>query len=349
MNTILVTGCCGFIGSHFLRLLMTETEWRVVNLDSLTYAGNPDNVKDIEEGRRYRFVKGDIGDRALINDLFQEEQPSIVVNFAAESHVDRSILDASPFLATNIVGVQVLLEASSRHQVERFVQISTDEVYGDVEGKEAMDEISPLVPSSPYSASKAAADLLCLAYQRTHGVPVLITRSSNNYGSFQFPEKLIPLMIRNALLGKTLPVYGDGAQKREWLHVADNVRAILCVVEEGEPGAIYNVGSGKEHTNLDIVRLICQLVAEETGTGPEAALARIQLVSDRPGHDRRYALNSRKINEELGWTPAMPFETGMRQTVRWYLENQELVDRVISGEYRNYYEAVYSNAWGQSS
>ncbi len=349
MKTILVTGGCGFIGSHFVRLLLRRTAWRVVNLDTLTYAGNLENLEDVEEGTRYRFVKGDIADRALVDALFQEENPSAVVNFAAESHVDRSILDASPFLQTNVIGSQVLMEKCRYHSVERFVQVSTDEVYGDADGKEPFSEGSPLIPSSPYAASKAAADLLCLAYRRTYGLPILIVRSSNNYGPYQFPEKLIPLMIRNALNGEELPVYGDGLQRREWLYVEDNCGAILTVLERGTPSSVYNVGAAEEHTNLEIVHAICRLVADEAGLDQDRLLKRLRFVPDRPGHDRRYALKTQMICEELGWSPVVPLETGLRQTVRWYLEHQDWVNRVISGEYRKYYDAVYVHAWSQPS
>ena len=349
MNNVLVTGGCGFIGSHFVRLLLTRTAWRVINLDKLTYAGNLDNVQDIQAGTRYRFVKGDIGDRALVDELFQQEHPWVVINFAAESHVDRSILDPGPFLETNVVGVQILLEASRRYGVERFVHISTDEVYGDAAGIEPRSEESPLAPSSPYAASKAAGDLLCLASQRTYGVPLLIMRSSNNYGPFQFPEKLIPLTIRNALLGEDLPVYGDGLQSREWLYVEDNVEAILSALEKGRTGAIYNVSSGAELTNLEVVRAVCTLLAEEAGLDLDALLERLRFVADRPGHDRRYALQTQRIREELGWYPAVAFAPGLRQTVRWYLEHQDWVQRVTSGAYQTYYDSVYVHAWRQST
>lgn len=349
MKTVLVTGGCGFIGSHFIRMLLGQKEWRVVNLDKLTYAGNLENLADIERGASYRFVKGDIADRTLVDKLFHEEKPWAVVNFAAESHVDRSILDPSPFLHTNVIGVQVLLQASQRHGVERFMQISTDEVYGDADGKEPFIEKSPLTPGSPYSASKAAADLLCLAYRRTHGVPILITRSSNNYGPSQFPEKLIPLMIRNALSGEGLPVYGDGLQQRDWLYVDDNCRAILAVLEGGKPGSIYNVGADKERSNLDVVRALCLILSEEARLDLDTLLERIQFVADRPGHDRRYAVDTTKIHEECGWAAQISFETGLRSTVRWYLHHEDWVNRITSGEYQAYYEAVYSRAWGQSS
>lgn len=349
MTTVLVTGGCGFIGSHFVRRLLAKTSWRVVNLDNLTYAGNLENLKDVEDEERLRFVKGDIGDRTLVDALFQAEQPWAVVNFAAESHVDRSILDASPFLGTNVMGVQVLLEASRHHGTERFVHISTDEVYGDADGLSPRREDSPLAASSPYAASKAAADLLCLAYRRTYGVPILIVRSANNYGPFQFPEKLIPLIMRNALMGRALPVYGDGLQQREWLYVEDNVEAILRVLEKGESGAIYNVSSQEEWTNLEVVRAICRLLAEEAGLDLEALLERVRFVPDRPGHDRRYALQTQRVQDELKWYPAMSFDVGLRTTIRWYLENQEWVRRVISGEYQTYYDAIYVHTWGRVS
>ena len=349
MKTILVTGGCGFIGSHFVRLLLRRTAWRVINLDKLTYAGNLENLAEVEAGTRYRFVKGDIADRALVGGLLQEEKPWAVVSFAAESHVDRSILDASPFLQTNVIGAQVLMERCRYHSVERFVQVSTDEVYGDAEGREPFSERSPLIPSSPYAASKAAADLLCLAYRRTYGLPILVVRSSNNYGPFQFPEKLIPLMIRNALNGEDLPVYGDGLQRREWLYVEDNCGAILTVLERGTPGSVYNVGAAEEHTNLEIVRAICRLVADEAGLDQDGLLNRLRFVPDRPGHDRRYALKTQMICEELGWSPVVPLETGLRRTIRWYLDNSEWVKRVTSGEYRTYYESVYLHAWGQAA
>jgi dTDP-glucose 4,6-dehydratase len=349
MKTVLVTGGCGFIGSQFVRLLLAKTGWRVLNLDKLTYAGNLENLRGLKEGACYRFIKEDIGNLEQVDKLFQEEQPSMVVNFAAESHVDRSIMDASPFLQTNVFGVHVLIEVSRRYGVEKFVQISTDEVYGDVQGKEPRSEESQLEPSSPYSASKAAADLLCLASRRTYGIPVVIVRSSNNYGPFQFPEKLIPLMIRNALIGEDLPVYGDGLQERDWVYVEDNVDAIFRVLQGGDVGAIYNVGNGEERTNLDVVRSICQIVSEEAGLDLQTLLGRIQLVTDRPGHDRRYALKAQKIIEGLGWHPGFSFEKGLRRTVRWYLDNQEWIERVTSGEYMTYYENVYLRAWRHTS
>lgn len=345
MKTILVTGGCGFIGSHFIRLLLRKTAWPVLNLDKLTYAGNLENLRDIEENPSYQFIKGDICDGQLLDRLFREHKPWAIVNFAAESHVDRSILDSSPFLDTNVIGVQTLLESSRRFGIERFLQISTDEVYGDAEGKEPFHEGSTLSPSSPYAASKAAADLLCLSYLRTYGIPVLIVRSSNNYGPYQFPEKLIPLMIRNAMIGEELPIYGDGLQRRDWLYVEDNAEAIFRILEEGKEGSIYNVGTGEERTNRDAVHLACKLLAEEAGLELDILISSIRSVTDRPGHDRRYALNSERVFKEIGWFRTVPFESGLRKTVRWYLDNRDWVRRVTSGEYRTYYEAVYTRGW----
>jgi dTDP-glucose 4,6-dehydratase len=348
MRSIFVTGGCGFIGSHFVRLLCAEGTGRVINLDKLTYAGNLENLADIPE-KNYQFVRGDIADSELVGRILREERPWAIVNFAAESHVDRSILDSSPFLQTNINGVQVVLEAIRKYPVERFVQISTDEVYGDREAKEPSTEESPLNPSSPYAASKAAADFLCLSYRRTYGLPVLITRSSNNYGPFQFPEKLLPLIIRNALSGIKLPVYGDGGQVRDWIYVKDNCQAILAVLNKGEPGSVYNIGTGEERTNLDVVRMTCDGLAQEAGLDLRQLGDSIEFVKDRPGHDRRYALNTGKIRRELGWAPLTTFESGLRDTIHWYLEKKDWVSRVTSGEYRDYYESVYSHAWGKTS
>jgi dTDP-glucose 4,6-dehydratase len=347
MRTLLVTGGCGFIGSHFVRMALGTGAWRVVNLDKLTYAGNLENVTDVLESPHHRFVRGDIADRQGVRTLLAEERPWAVVNFAAESHVDRSILDPTPFLQTNVLGTQVLLEAAREARVERFVQVSTDEVYGDAEGKDPFHESSPLTPSSPYAASKAAADLLCLAYARTYGVPVLIVRSSNNYGPYQFPEKLIPLLIRNALAGEVLPVYGDGLQRRDWLYVEDNCRAILRVLEAGRVGAIYNVGTGQERTNLEVVRTLCRILGEEAGLDPTEILRRVRHVADRPGHDRRYAMQTDRVRRELGWSPQVPFEEGLRRTVRWYLRHPDWVARVTTGEYLQYYEAVYLRRWSR--
>lgn len=345
MTTVLVTGGCGFIGGHFVRLLLARTPWRIVNLDALTYAGDLERLEGSPEGERYRFVRGDITDRGFLQRLFQEERPSSVVNFAAESHVDRSILDAAPFLTTNVAGVQALLEVARQSPVERFVQISTDEVYGDLgEGVRASED-SPLRPSSPYAASKAAADLLCLAYRRTHNLPVIITRSANNYGPWQFPEKLIPLLIRNALAGEALPLYGDGMQQRDWLHVTDNCEAILAVLGTGEVGAVYNVATGRELTNVEVAQALRRTLAQEMDRTPDGGGPNIRFVPDRPGHDRRYAMNAGKIHRELGWSPRIGFDEGMVQTVRWYLRHRDWIERICSGAYMEYHASVYARHW----
>jgi dTDP-glucose 4,6-dehydratase len=348
MKTILVTGGCGFIGSNFIRLICAERDWRVINLDKLTYAGNLENLADVST-TRLGFVHGDIRDRACVEKILREEEPWAIVNFAAESHVDRSILDASPFVDTNVSGTQNLLEACRSRPVERFLHISTDEVYGDREGIEAADETSALAPSSPYAATKAAADLMCFSYVRTHGVPVLVTRSSNNYGPYQFPEKLIPLLIRNGLNGMDLPVYGDGKQIRDWLHVEDNCRAILAVLEKGRTGSIYNIGTGEERTNLAVVEAICAAIAGRNGIDDGQLKGLIKFVTDRPGHDRRYAIESGRIRHEFGWRPRVEFRTGLRDTVGWYLDHIDWAAHVTSGEYRSYYDSVYGRAWGHTT
>jgi dTDP-glucose 4,6-dehydratase len=338
---LLVTGGCGFIGSNFIRfILKTHPDWKVVNLDKLTYCGNLANLRDLENHPNYRFIRGDIADRELVNRLFKTERFDAVLNFAAESHVDRSILDPSPFIETNVKGVQVLLEAARQYPVERFIQISTDEVYGSLGPTGKFTEESPLRPNNPYSASKASADLLCRAYWKAYGIPIIITRSSNNYGPYQFPEKLIPLMIRNALLGKELPVYGKGEQIRDWLYVEDNCRAITLVLERGRVGEIYNIGGGCEKKNIEVVRMICDILREIRGLRPK-----IQFIKDPrgPAHDFRYALDCTKIKEELGWEPQTKFEEGLRRTINWYLENQDWVESVISGEYLEYYEKIYGS------
>lgn len=347
MNTVLVTGGCGFIGSHLVRQLLSGP-WRVVNLDKLTYAGDPARLTDIGKHPNYRFVRGDIADASLVYDLAAQERPWAIVNLAAESHVDRSILDAAPFIHTNILGTQVLLDAARTYPVAHFIQVSTDEVYGDAEGSQTFTEASPLHPSSPYSASKAAADLLCLAYHRTYAVPVVIARSANNYGPFQYPEKLIPLMIRNALLRKPLPVYGDGAQIRDWLHVLDNCTALLTILERGQMGHIYNVGAGQYHTNLDVVQMTCRIIADESNTSVDELLGLIQFVPDRPGHDRRYAMESTTTRQELKWAPQRDLASGLLETVRWYLDHRDWIGQMTSREYEAYYDAVYKKNWAQS-
>ena len=347
MKSILVTGGCGFIGSNFVRLLCAESNYRVVNLDALTYAGNLENTAGISADQ-LRFVHGDICDRGLVEKILIEERPWAIVNFAAESHVDRSILDATPFLQTNIGGVQSLLEAARKYPVDRFLHISTDEVYGDKEGKPASTEEFPLNPSSPYAATKAAADLLCFSYRRTHGLPIIVTRSSNNYGPYQFPEKLIPLLIRNGLNDLDFPIYGDGKQIRDWLYVDDNCRGILSVLENGKVGSIYNIGVGEERSNLEVVEAICVAISQRRGVDIGILKARIRYVTDRPGHDRRYAIDTTKVFGETGWVPRMTFSVGLKQTVDWYLDHEEWTTHVTSGEYRKYYDTVYAQAWGQS-
>ena len=348
MRSVLVTGGCGFIGSNFIRLLCAQPDWRVINLDKLTYAGNLENLADVTK-ERLSVVRGDIRDRALVEQILQEEKPWAIVNFAAESHVDRSILDASPFVETNIGGVQALLDAVRAYPVERFLHISTDEVYGDKEGQGSSTEAAPLSPSSPYAATKAAADLLCFSYRRTYGLPILVTRSSNNYGPYQFPEKLIPLLIRNGLNGMDFPVYGDGKQIRDWLHVEDNCRGILAVLKDGRIGSIYNIGAGEERTNLEVVEAICNAIAERRGMSLAQLKERIRFVTDRPGHDRRYAIDTTKLRTELGWQPRIEFDHGLKQTVDWYLGHPDWVAHVTSGAYRDYYETVYTRSWGQSA
>jgi dTDP-glucose 4,6-dehydratase len=333
MQNVLVTGGAGFIGSNFLHLLLARrSDVRVTNLDKLNYSGNLENLADIAGDPRYRFVHGDIADAATVEDVFRTGFDT-VINFAAETHVDRSIEDAAPFLHTNVNGTYTLLEAVRRYRVPRFVQISTDEVYGSAPAGESFDENAHLNPASPYSASKTAADHLVKAYAVTYGVPAVILRCTNNFGPFQFPEKLVPLMIANALENKSLPVYGDGLHERDWLYVEDFCQAILRVCEAGRTGEVYNVSAGTPRPNLLIVRTILQQLGK-----PEAL---IQHVKDRPGHDRRYALNSSKLRAELGWEPQVSFEEGIRRTVAWYRANPEWLERTRSGQYRQYYERHY--------
>jgi len=329
---LLVTGGAGFIGSNFIRYIISEhPECEVTNLDKLTYAGNLDNLKDIQDNKGYKFVHGDIADRELLDKLLGQGFDAIV-NFAAESHVDRSILDASPFIETNVHGTQVLLEGARKYGIQRFIQVSTDEVYGSID-KGGFTESSPLSPSSPYSASKAAADLLCLAYWKTYHTPVIITRCTNNYGPYQFPEKLIPLAITNILEGKKIPVYGDGLNVRDWIFVADHCQALDLVIQQGKPGAIYNIGSGNEKTNLELIHKLLELLGK-----PKSL---IQFVTDRPGHDRRYALDITKINSELCWKPASAFEQALPDTVNWYLAHESWWRRIKTGEYAQYYDRMY--------
>lgn len=349
MKRVLVTGGAGFIGSNFVQYILDHEQSiaLLVNLDLLTYAGNLENLKVVESDPRYRFVKGDIRDKELVEKLFVEYDFDTVVHFAAESHVDRSILEPELFLTTNIVGTQTLLDAAKRHWKlspddkysrdykpgVRYLQVSTDEVYGAL-GKEGMfTETTPLSPNSPYSASKASADMVVRAYYETYGLPVNITRCSNNYGPYQFPEKLIPLMIHNARTDKPLPVYGDGLQIRDWLHVHDHCAAIATVLDKGEVGQIYNIGGNNEKANIDIVKLILKELGK-----PESLITHVK---DRPGHDRRYAIDNTKITTQLGWKPGYTFEEGIRKTIRWYLENEDWVERITSGAYQGYYEKMY--------
>jgi len=333
---ILVTGGAGFIGSNFIRYaLWNHPDWHITNLDKLTYAGNLENLRDIEGNPRYLFIKGDIADRELVDTLFREHHFEVIVNFAAESHVDRSILDPAPFIDTNIKGTQVLLEASRQHGIAKFVQVSTDEVYGSLGPADPpFTEESPLRPNSPYAASKAAADMMVRAYHKTYGLHSIITRCSNNYGPYQFPEKLIPLMITNALEDKPLPVYGDGQNVRDWIHVEDHCRAIDLVIQKGQTGEVYNIGARCEMKNLDVVRAVLEVLGK-----PESL---ITFVPDRPGHDRRYAIDATKISKELGWEPRYRLLDVLPELVRWYRDNETWWRRIKAGEYRNYYEKVYS-------
>jgi dTDP-glucose 4,6-dehydratase len=330
---VLITGGAGFIGSNFVRhLLGSRNDAEVINFDSLTYAGNPESLADVAENPRYKFVRGDITDADAVNNIFREGLDALV-NFAAETHVDRSIEDATPFLRTNILGTQCLLDAAKRFKLPKFVQISTDEVYGSAPAGGSFTEETVLDPRSPYAASKASADHFVAAYANTHGVPAVVLRCTNNYGPYQFPEKLIPLMIAHARENKSLPIYGDGMQERDWLFVEDYCRAIALALEKAAAGAIYNVSAGAPQPNLKIVRTVLKHLGK-----PESLM---QYVKDRPGHDRRYALDSSKIQRELGWAPIVPFEEGIRRTIDWYQANTAWLDHARSGEYRNYYDRHY--------
>jgi dTDP-glucose 4,6-dehydratase len=330
---LLVTGGAGFIGSAFVRMLVPAGH-RVVNLDKLTYAGNLDNLEPVADSPDYRFVRGDINDAELLDDLIEDERPEAIVHFAAESHVDRSILSPAASFETNLRGTFTLLEAVRKHKVPRYVHVSTDEVYGSLDEPLEADESYPLRPSSPYSASKAGSDLLALSYFTTFKCPVVVTRASNNYGPYQFPEKLIPLMISNALDDRALPIYGDGMQVRDWLYVDDHCRAILAVLSGGREGEIYNIGGSRALPNREVVKLILE------ATGKPHSL--MTTVTDRPGHDRRYALSSEKLERETGWGPRVQFEKGLQSTVDWYRENRDWVNRVKTGEYQEYYTANYT-------
>ena len=334
MTTALVTGGAGFIGSNLVRLLRRERpDWTIVNLDKLTYAGNAESLADLRGDPKHVFVRGDIANAELVEHLLRNHAVDFVLNLAAESHVDRSILGPGIFVETNVSGTQVLLECARQAKVKRFVQISTDEVYGSLGASGKFSESSPLKPSSPYSASKTAADLLVLAYGHTYGLDVVVTRCSNNYGPYQFPEKLIPLMIANALEGRKLPVYGDGMQVRDWIHVEDHNRALLAALEKGRAGEIYNIGSDNEWPNIQIVGRLLEILGKDRGL--------IEHVKDRPGHDRRYAIDAAKARAELGWSPKIAFSDGLQTTVEWYVQNRGWWERVRTGEYRSYYERNY--------
>jgi dTDP-glucose 4,6-dehydratase len=330
---ILVTGGCGFIGSNFIRHMLSKYPYSIINLDKLTYAGNLENLKEIENDSRYTFIKGDIENKADIEKIFSSDI-DIVINFAAESHVDRSIMDPDAFIKTNIIGTFNLLETVKKGRVKRFIQVSTDEVYGSLGKEGKFREDTPLTPNSPYSASKASADILAMAYYKTYRTPVMITRCSNNYGPYQFPEKLIPLVITNALVDMELPVYGDGMNIRDWIHVLDHCEAIDIVLHKGESGNVYNIGAENERTNIEIVKLILNILGK-----PETL---IKYVKDRPGHDRRYAIDSTKIKKELGFKTKVGFKMGMEETVAWYIENKSWWKRIKSGEYLKYYNKMYA-------
>jgi dTDP-glucose 4,6-dehydratase len=337
LKTLLITGGCGFIGSHFIRLVRREKlQWRIVNLDLLTYAGNVDNLADLNfvaNESQYRFVRGDIADSSLVQQIFETESVDWIVNFAAETHVDRSLLDSAPFVRTNIEGVRVLLQLAARYGINRFLQVSTDEVYGSLAPDEpAFSEDSQLLPNSPYAGSKAAADLLVRTYHRSYGIPTLITRCGNNYGPYQFPEKFLPLFITNALDDQPLPLYGDGRQIRDWIHVEDHVRAVLHVLEHGVPGEVYNVSADGEQMN----HIMAEWILDMLGKPREL----IRHVEDRPGHDRRYSLNASKIRG-VGWQPSISLDQGLSATIDWYRRERSWWERVKSGEYRDYYLEMY--------
>ncbi len=332
--TILVTGGCGFIGSNFVRYILGKyPNDTVLNLDKLTYAGNMENLDNVENNPRYHFIKGDICDKALVVKILHEHNAEAIINFAAESHVDRSIVGPAIFVETNIGGTNVLLEAAKECSIKRFIQISTDEVYGSLGSEGKFTEETQLHPNSPYSASKAGADLVALAYHHTFDMPVIITRCSNNYGPYQFPEKLIPLMIANAIDGKSLPVYGDGLNVRDWLFVSDHCSAIDVVLRNGKLGEVYNIGGGNEWKNIDIVRLVLKKLGKSEQL--------ISFVKDRAGHDRRYAVDASKISTELGWKPQMTFEHGLQETLNWYVSHESWWRRIVSGEYQQYYKKMY--------
>ncbi|MBU5444363.1 dTDP-glucose 4,6-dehydratase [Paenibacillus sp. MSJ-34] len=332
---LLVTGGAGFIGSNFVHYMLNKyPDYEIINFDALTYAGNLENLASVQDNPNYTFVKGDIADAKVVDEVFQQGI-DYVVNFAAESHVDRSIMDPGIFVRTNVMGTQVLLDAAKKYQVKKYLQVSTDEVYGTLGDTGLFTENTPLAPNSPYSASKAGADMLVRSYHETFGMPVNITRCSNNYGPYHFPEKLIPLMISNALNDKPLPVYGDGLHVRDWLYVEDHCSAIDLVLHNGKDGEVYNVGGNNERTNVQIVKTILQELGK-----PESLITH---VTDRPGHDRRYGIDATKLTTELGWQPKHNFETGIKETIKWYLENQQWWTRIQTGAYQEYYQLQYGS------
>lgn len=332
---LLVTGGAGFIGSNFIHYMLNQySEINILNFDKLTYAGNLENLKSIEHLPNYKFVQGDICNSELVEQVIVQEKVDVIVNFAAESHVDRSISEPTIFVHTNVLGTQVLLEAARKNKLRKFIQISTDEVYGSLGESGYFTEETPLAPNSPYSASKAGGDLLARSYHETYGLNVNITRCSNNYGPYHFPEKLIPLMITNALEDKQLPIYGDGLNVRDWLHVSDHASAIDLVIQKGRPGEVYNIGGHNERCNIDIVNLIINSLGKSNDL--------IKFIEDRKGHDRRYAIDPTKLVTELGWKPKYNFDKGLQETINWYVENKEWWERIKSGEYLHYYEAQYS-------
>ncbi len=348
-KTLIITGGAGFIGSHVVRLFVNKyPEYKIVNLDALTYAGNLENLKDIEHAPNYTFVKADITDANTINTIFKEYQPDGVIHLAAESHVDRSIIDPNAFIQTNVMGTANLLNAAralwnGHFEGKRFYHVSTDEVYGSLGETGFFLETTPYEPQSPYSASKAASDHLVRAYGNTYGLPFVLTNCSNNYGPNHFPEKLIPLFINNICNNKPLPVYGDGKYTRDWLYVIDHARAIDIVFHEGECCETYNIGGFNEWQNLELVKLLCAKMDEKLGREPGTSAQLITYVKDRPGHDKRYAIDASKINKELGWAPSVTFEEGLSKTIDWYLSNEEWLRNVTSGDYQKYYQAQYSN------
>ncbi|MBL1212933.1 MAG: dTDP-glucose 4,6-dehydratase [Ignavibacteriae bacterium] len=336
MKNILVTGGAGFIGSNFINYyLKNNDDVKIINLDKLTYAGNLENLKPSEDKKNYTFVKGDITNTELVNYLFAKYEINQVINFAAESHVDRSILGSEVFFRTNVIGTNVLLEAARRFEIEKFLQVSTDEVYGSLGPTGLFSEQTPISPNSPYSASKASADMMALAFYHTYGLPVLITRCSNNYGQLQFPEKLIPLMIINAMHDKKLPVYGDGLNVRDWIYVIDHNRAVEKVLNKGKFGEVYNIGADQEMKNIEIVKLILERLGKSESL--------IEYVKDRPGHDKRYAIDASKIKNELGWEPQFKFEDAISETIEWYQANSDWWNRILNKEYQNYYLQQYGS------